>query len=325
MLRRVLVTGVSGFVGGAVGRSLREHGGYRVTGVSRTPARSGSVDAFVAHDLTRPLPEEWPGYDVLVHCAALSSPWASPATYRRQNVEATANVLAYAGRSGGRGCPRVVFISSSSVFYRHGDQFGITEDTPLPDTPINGYAATKRAAEELVRAARLSTVILRPRAVFGPGDTVLFPRILRAARRGGVPRFTRADGISPRGDLIYIENLSHFIERAIASGAEGSLNLTNGEPVDTVAFLDAIFAELGYPKIRRSLSVGVAFRLAHILETASRVSGYWEPPLTRFGVEVMAYSKTFDVAKATAVFGPAPISNAEGLARFVDWQRAQPR
>ncbi len=322
---RVLITGTSGFVGGALGRFLREHGGYRVTGVSRTPARPGAVDDFIAHDLTRPIPEDWPGHDVVVHCAALSSPWASPRSYHRQNVEATANVLAYAERTGGRGAPRVVFISSSSVYYRHGDQVGITEETPFPDSPINGYAATKRAAEELVHASPLSTVVLRPRAVFGPGDTVLFPRILRAARRGGVPRFTRADGVSPRGDLISIDNLSHFIQRAIATGTHGSnaaFNLTNGDPVDTVAFLDAIFAALGHPPIRRALPVGAAFALARGLEIASMLTGWWEPPITRFGVEVMAYSKTFDVAKATATFGPAPSSNAEGLERFVAWQRA---
>jgi len=322
---RVLVTGVSGFVGGALGRFLREHGGYRVTGVSRTPARPGAVDTFVAHDLTRPIPHDWPGHDVVVHCAALSSPWASPASYRRQNVEATANLLAYAHRTGGRGCPRVVFISSSSVYYRHGDQVGMTEDTPFPEVPINRYAATKRAAEELVLASPLSTVVLRPRAVFGPGDTVLFPRILRAARRGGVPRFTRPDGVSPRGDLIYIENLTHFIERSVATEATGSFNLTNGEPVDTVAFLNEIFGALGHPPIRRTLPVGAAFAVARLLEIASRLSGYWEPPITRFGVEVMAYAKTFDGAKATAAFGPAPSSNAEGLARFIAWQRSLPR
>lgn len=324
--RRVLVTGVSGFVGGALGRLLRDTGGYRVTGVSRSPARPGAVDEFFAYDLTRPIPAEWPGHDIVVHCAALSSPWASPTAYREQNVHATANVLEYAARDGGRGCRRVVFISSSSVYYRHGDQLGITEATPFPATAINGYAASKRAAEVLVLAAPVSSVILRPRAVFGPGDTVLFPRILRAARRAGVPRFTRPDGVSPRVDLIFIDNLTHFIERAMRSDVEGAFNLTNGEPVDTVAFLDSIFAGLGYPPIRRTLSVGSAFALARLLETVSRwFLRYREPPLTRFGVEVMAYSKTFDVSKATAAFGPAPISNAEGVARFLAWQRAQPR
>lgn len=319
---RVLVTGVSGFVGGALGRHLRERGGYRVTGVSRSAPRAGAVDAFVAHDLSRPLPAGCEGHEVIVHCAALAAPWGSPKSYRRHNVDATRNVLDLAARSGVR---KLVFISSSSVYYRHGDQLGIREETPLPAVPINEYAASKLAAEQLVMASPVPSVVLRPRAVFGPGDTVLFPRILRAARRGVLPRFVRPDGVSPLGDLIYVDNLAHFIERAIATPCAGAFNLTNGEPVDLNDFLAEIFRELGLPPVKRTLRVGTAFALARVLEAVSRwLLAYREPPITRYGVEVMAYSKTFDVAKATAAFGAAPLSNTEGLARFVAWQREQP-
>jgi len=44
-------------------------------------------------------------------------------------------------------CAQFVFISSSSVYYQHGDQWNITEDTPFPKEPINLYAATKLEAE----------------------------------------------------------------------------------------------------------------------------------------------------------------------------------
>ena len=318
----MLVTGVSGFVGGALGRHLRAHGGYRVTGVSRSPPRAGAADEFLAHDLGLPLPAGCDGHEVIVHCAALAAPWGSPRSYRRHNVTATGNVLELAARSGVR---KLVFLSSSSVYYRHGDQLGIREQTPMPVVPINEYAASKRAAEALVLASPVPSVVLRPRAVFGPGDTVLFPRILRAARRGALPRFVRPDGVSPLGDLVYVDNLAHFIERAIATPCEGAFNLTNGEPVDLNGFLAEIFRRLGLPPVTRTLRVGTAFALARLLELVSRwLLAYREPPITRYGVEVMAYSKTFDVAKATAAFGPPPVANAEGLERFVAWQREQP-
>ncbi len=324
MSRRVLVTGVSGFVGGALGAFLRRQGD-RVSGVSRSGPRARAVDAFTAHDLSRPLPVDLGDsgpFDAIVHCAALSVPWAAPEAFAAHNVGATANLLDFARR---RGCGRFVFISSSSVYYRHGDQLGITEDTPFPRPPINHYAATKRRCEELVLGSGLEVLVLRPRAVFGPGDTVLFPRILRAARRGMLPRITRRDGVSPRGDLIGIDNLVHFVGRALDWSATGCFNLTNGAPVDLYGFLEEIFERLGYPPLRRRLPVAVAFSVARAAELISRwFFRYREPPITRFGVEVMAYSKTFDVAKATAAFGPAPVSNDEGVDRFVAWQRAQP-
>jgi nucleoside-diphosphate-sugar epimerase len=122
MTPQILLTGVSGFVGGALGAHLRQLG-YDVIGVSRSAPRPNSVSRFLAHDLTEPIPASWPSAVVVVHCAALSSPWASPAAYQANNVGATRNLLAYAERAKAR---RFVFISSSSVYYAHGDQLGIT-------------------------------------------------------------------------------------------------------------------------------------------------------------------------------------------------------
>lgn len=316
---RVLVTGVSGFVGGAFGAHLRSLGGYHVTGISRGVPRAGAVDEFHRWDLTRPLSGLAGPFDVIVHAAALSAPWGAPSAFQAQNVLATRNMIAFAQRSG---CRKFVFISSSSVYYRHGDQLGITEETPFPAVPINQYAATKVEGERLVRESGLHTVILRPRAVFGPGDTVLFPRILRAARKGVLPRMKRADGAAPLGDVIYIENLSHYIERAIALPCTGAFNLTNNEPVDLFRFLRDVISRLGLRPAERAVPVPLAFAIAGAMEWGSRLfGGYREPPITRFGVEVMAYSKTFHVARAVETFGPPPVSLVEGVERFVQWQR----
>jgi nucleoside-diphosphate-sugar epimerase len=315
---RVLITGTSGFVGGALGKWLRDKGGYSIIGVSRRPPREGAADQSVPCDLSAGIPP-CPPAEIIVHCAALSSPWGHPDAFRAHNIQATRNILAFARQSN---CSRFVFISSSSICYRHGDQFDISEDDPLPDTPINEYAATKRAAEALVREWGIPYVILRPRAVFGPNDTVLFPRILRAARKRLLPVFVRSDGVRPVGDLIFIDTLSHYIEKAMLSKCSGCYNLTNASAVDLREFINSALERLGYPAPERTMRVETAFAIAGALETASRLAlGYWEPPLTRFGVEVMAYSKTFNPAKMQAAFGPPPVSVAEGLDRFVEWQR----
>jgi nucleoside-diphosphate-sugar epimerase len=60
------------------------------------------------------------------------------------------------------------------------------------------------------------------------------------------------------------------------------------------------------------------------LELAYRVLRFkGEPPVTRFGISVFAYSKTFDVGKAVRVLGPCAVSLEEGTDRFVRWQRDQ--
>lgn len=311
---RVLVTGSSGFVGSHVFARLRNHG-WQVAGLGRRPL---NLPGYQAHDLVEPLSiEKHPPVDVVIHAAARSSPWGTRRQFEMQNVLATRHVLEYCARIGN---PRLVYISSSSVYYRPCDQFGITEDTPFPPSPVNLYAATKLRAEELVRRYPGPWVILRPRAVFGPGDTVLLPRILGAARAGRLP-LLKPRGEAVVGDLIYIDNLVDYIVGAADDRQlVGSFNLTNREPVPIEAFLLELFSKLGIDAPRRRVSARSAMIAASLLECFYSVClPGREPPITRFGVHVFAYSKTFDVTRAVAAMGPPRISVAEGLERTVAW------
>jgi nucleoside-diphosphate-sugar epimerase len=307
---RVLVTGSSGFIGGHLFRRFREIG-CDVTGIGR---RALDLPGYVAHDLTRPLPFERE-FDVIVHGAARSSPWGSRREFFEHNVLATQNVLDYAEK---HGRPKVVFISSSSVFYRHGHQLGIREETPLPAKPVNEYAATKQEAETRVRAYRGDWVIARPRAVFGPGDTVLLPRVLHAAREGRLPLLVGKDGPAV-GDLIYIDNLvDAIVSAATDARIRGAFNLTNNEPVVLFDFLLRLFEKLGIAPPSRRVRIPVAMAAAGALELVHKLFlPHKEPAITRFGIHVFAYSKTFDVTKMLTTIGAPRISLDEGLERTV--------
>ncbi len=320
---RILLTGSNGFVGGNLA-SLLLRRGHEVVGLGRAPERGGPVDEYIRHDLGAPL--GWNGsVDAVVHCAALASPWAAPAAFERANVDGTRHVVEWC-RAHGR--PPLVYVSSTSVYYRNEDQTGLHEGSPIPDdrAQINVYSRTKRIGERLVEAYEGDFAILRPRAVFGPGDRVLFPRILRAARAGRLPLIRRPDGRPVRGDLIYVENLSHYIASVLERGFTGVLNLTNAEPVDLQAFLLGVLERLGYPAPRRQVPLGLAMTLAGVSEWISAVFlGYREPPVTRFGVSVFAYDKTFDVRRCLDELGPPPFSLAEGVERLTaDWERGRP-
>jgi nucleoside-diphosphate-sugar epimerase len=189
---------------------------------------------------------------------------------------------------------------------------------------VNSYAATKYAGERLLDDYCGEKTILRPRAVFGPGDTVLFPRILVAARKGRLPLFV-SDGVPVVGDVIYIDTLSDYLWKAVTLPAlKPSYNVTNGEPIDIQAFLIRILNALDLPIPNKRVSVQAAMRAATCFEwtyAALRLPG--EPPITQFGVSVFAYSKTFDATRTRVDFGPPSTSVEDGFAQFIAWQKAQ--
>jgi nucleoside-diphosphate-sugar epimerase len=314
---KILVTGASGFVGGSFMRRFADEKNVALFGVSRRPT---VLRQYARVDLTETAEIPFAA-DVVIHAAARASPWGTAAEFERQNVAATRNVLRYCEN---HGCPKLIYISSSSVFYRHEHQFGLTECSPIGPTFVNDYARTKYAGELLVRRYAGPYVILRPRAVFGPGDTVLFPRILRAARAGRLPLFIHA-GTPARGDLIYIDSLCDYLFATCVSDAvTGDFNVTNAEPVVIQDFLLQALAALGVPAPTRRISIRTALIAADLTEACYRLLRLrGEPPVTRFGVSVFAYSKTFDVSKALRELGPPSVGLAEGTERFIRWQRTQ--
>lgn len=107
---KVLVTGTSGFVGSAIAQKLSREG-FEVHGLSRSNSRPGSVHKHHSYDLSQSLTFK-EKFDHVVHCAALSTPWASPKNYFSANVKGTENLLKFCTDSGQ---PSITFISTSSV------------------------------------------------------------------------------------------------------------------------------------------------------------------------------------------------------------------
>ncbi len=312
---KLLVTGASGFVGGGVVRRGRELG-WDVLGVGR---RRNNEPGYLSADLTVPLKLDFEP-DVVVHAAARSSPWGSRREFEQQNVLATQHVLDFCAQ---HGRPHFVYISTGAVLYRPMHQFDIDEQTSYPDEPVNEYARTKILAEQRVRSYSGEACILRPRAVFGPGDTVVFPRILQALRRGKLPLLESDRPVV--GDLVYSETLTEYIIRASERRVTGIYNITNGEPVEIYRFLGRICAALGLPSPSRRVPVQRALSVARAVEGVYRVLPFLgEPPITRFGVSVFAWSKTFRMEKTQRDLGAPLIGLEEGVRRFVDWQKAQP-
>jgi nucleoside-diphosphate-sugar epimerase/glyoxylase-like metal-dependent hydrolase (beta-lactamase superfamily II) len=320
---RVLVTGGTGFVGSHLARRLADDGAVvtvfgrrlyaaprvfhpRIRLVRGELADAAAVDAAVA------------GHDVVFHVGALSSPWGTQAAFARANVDGTRHVVDAALR---HGVARVVHVSSTSIFFDGTDRMGVADDAPWPARFFNEYARSKAAAEDVVRAAvdrGLDAVIVRARAVLGPGDTAILPRLLAAAARRRLPRIGTGDNVL---DVTYVDNLVHALLLARARGRAGqAYTITDCEPVAIWPLLDEITTALGLPPPRRRVSRGVVDALARASEFVHRaLPGLGEPRLTRYGVALLSTSQTFDIRAAVDDLGYAPVvPPREGVRRTVE-------
>lgn len=311
---KILITGASGFVG----RSFMQRYGNRedleLFGIARRPMPINNYASLdVAQGINIPFSP-----DVVIHAAAHVSPWGTKNDFQVNNILATEQVIRFCECNNN---PRLIYLSSSSVFYQNKPQFDLSEESEIGPKFINEYAATKYAGEKLVEKYVGETVILRPRAIFGPGDTVLLPRILAAAKKGRLPILESKEGPAI-GDLIYIDSLCDYIlTAALNTNITGCYNLTNGEPVEFHSLLLSVMSRLGLPEPKRHLKVTTAMTLATIIEGIYKVLNISkEPPITRYGISVLAHSKTFNVNKMLHDFGPPSVSMSEGVERYIQWE-----
>lgn len=324
--RRVLITGATGGLGTALVREALTRG-HDVLATGRSRAQGERLVALGAQfeplDLTdsdADLCGLVDGFSSVIHAAALSASWGPARAFEAANVSATRRLLAAATE---RGVRRFVFVSSPSIFARHADRIGIGEHEAPAPTPLNHYARTKLAAEQWVLTRRdggPACVAIRPRALVGPGDRVILPRLIELARRKRMPL--------PRGGAARIE-LTDLRDaawatceaEARASDLHGrAINISGGDPVSVREVAQRLAAALGESPTLVTLPVGLAIPIAHLLEAVARLAGARkEPVLTRYTLATLAWSQTFDLEPAQRLLGYVPRHDA--LATLLDAAR----
>ncbi|HEY0052446.1 MAG TPA: NAD-dependent epimerase/dehydratase family protein, partial [Caulobacteraceae bacterium] len=273
---------------------------------------------FVPADLTAgDLTALASGQDVVFHAAALSSPWGDPKVFDAINVEATRRLLAAAQAAG---CDAFVFVSTPSVYAAPCDRTGLTEDSPVADPPANDYARTKGQAEREVLAANapgFATVAIRPRALVGPDDTVLLPRILRIARGRRFPLINGGEALIELTDVRDAARALMLADRHRARAAGLVVNISGGQPRTVRETVAEVAAALDLHPRFVSVGYGPLAALARVMElVCARLPGRPEPPFTPYSLQTLAFSQTFDLARARALLGYEPRHTpAEAIAR----------
>jgi nucleoside-diphosphate-sugar epimerase len=329
-MRRVLVTGATGGLGRNAVRFLLQQGvRVRATGRNTVVGAKLSIEGaeFVPMDLATAghasLDALMMDIDAVWHTAALSAPWGRRKDFLAANAVATQKLLDAAGHWK---VPRFVHISTPAIYFDYQHRLGIPESF-RSRRPVNDYARTKLLAEQALQAATQAFphtryIVLRPRAIFGPHDQVLLPRLLAAAeqRAGRLPL--------PRGgqvllDLTYVDNVVQAMALAtqhphLPSGA--TFNITNQSPVRLCDAIEQLCAAGLNAKVK---IVAAPYPLmataSQVLDVLSRVTGE-EPALTPYSVGVLNYDMTLDNRLAHEQLGYVPeVSLQEGIRRTAQW------
>lgn len=265
MPRTLAITGGTGFIGAALMRRLFA-GGWRLRALYRShpgPRPEGEIDWIRGNladveSLTRLVK----GAEAIVHCAGAVR-GASAEQFNRVNIEGVERLAQAARRS--HPLPRFLLISSLAA----------------REPQLSFYAASKRGGEEALRvgAQGMGWTVLRPPAVYGPGDREMRP-LFNFMQRGIAPVLGRPEA---RFSLLYVEDLAdavrHILDRPcretgpfeIHDGHDGGYSWA--EVIDT-------FARVAHRPVRRlQVPSAVLKAAASANQALARLMGY-QPMLT---------------------------------------------
>jgi nucleoside-diphosphate-sugar epimerase len=218
----VVVLGHSGFIGRSLIARLTQEG-IEVRGFSsgqldlRDPAAFATLDPLMAADTT------------IFVCAALTPDRGATIDACLNHMTMTGNLARYLSQRSAR---KVVFVSSDAVYpMLDEDAPAVDEDTPV--RPAGAYAVAKYTSERLMDMAsaqgNLPLLVVRPTAVFGPGDTHNSYGPNRFVRTALADHAVRLFGEGEElRDHLFVDDLARILCDLGATNTTGVVNVATG-------------------------------------------------------------------------------------------------
>jgi len=322
-MTHVALTGASGYTGGRLLLALRARGD-QVSALVRAPSVTAGLCSsgarVVEGDLSdaRAVERLLQGADAVLHVAAVYRTAGHPDSYYRDvNVGGTERLLEAAARQGVRR-----FVHTSTVG-GHGHVAEPPADETTPLAPGDIYQQTKAEAEALAftyhRTRGVPVAIVRPGAIYGPGETRLL-KLFRAIARG---RYAVVGSGRSFYHPVFIDDLvAGFLLALDRPEAVGQAFLVAGPRYVSQDELASLIARHTGGRVLPFHIPAAPIQLLGAVVEALCVPLGLEPPIHRRRVDFWTKSRAFSIEKARRLLGYAPkVDIEEGIARTAAWYR----
>jgi len=342
-----LVTGSSGLCGARLVEMLLERGASTVICFDITPPNDILQERFETiqknttgtllvlsgndGDITNAASvhaafQQVPQVDVVYHIAALVGPFHEKSKYEAVNYDGTMHILDACRKYN---VPKLVFSSSPSTRFTGADIDGLREDElPIPDTFLALYAETKALAEKAVTAAcnndSLLTISVAPHQVYGPHDSLFFPKLMETAGTGRLYIFGSGENMI---SVCYVDNYCHgllcgadvLVQDSPALG--GFYIITDTTPVYFWKIINQASVAMGFANLdtKVHLPVWFLYALAYMCNVVGFVLGK-KLKLNPFNVRMLTMNRYFSPELSKRDLNYEPLYTFEDRWQYtIDW------
>ena len=304
-----LITGASGFVGGAIAEKLKNQ--HQIFAMARSDESAEKVISLgcipIRTELNKVTLENLNGIDLIIHSAAFVGVWGRKKQFWDANVKGTQQLLEVAKQAG---IKRFIHIGTEACLFYGQSMDDVDETYPYALNSPYYYSQTKAEAEKSVLEANVpgsfETVSIRPRMVWGPKDQTILPELIKMVDRG---MFIWINNGKYKTSVTHIDNFVHGVELAIEKGRGGEAYFITDEGFTTIKeFITQLLDTQNMTPTSKSISPSIIRPLAKVIEKTWRLIGIKkEPPITRLAIDFMSFNCTINIDKAKKELGYQPV------------------